>query len=67
MGGATDSGGSSTALNTAELYDSTSQTFAAVGNMTSVREHQTASLLNDGTVLQTGGTDGTNLFGSAEL
>jgi N-acetylneuraminic acid mutarotase/uncharacterized protein YjdB len=66
-GGATDSGGSSTALNTAELYDPTSQTFTAVGNMTSVREHQTASLLNDGTVLEAGGTDGTNIFNTAEL
>jgi len=66
-GGATDSGGSSTALNAAELYDPTSQTFTAVGNMTSVREHQTASLLNDGTVLEAGGTDGNNIFSTAEL
>jgi len=66
-GGATDSGGGSTALNAAELYNPTSQTFTAVGNMTSVREHQTASLLNDGTVLEAGGTDGTNIFNTAEL
>jgi hypothetical protein len=67
-GGATDSGGSSTALNTAEVYDPTSQTFTAVaGNMTSVREHQTSSLLNDGTVLEAGGTDGSNIFNTAEL
>jgi len=66
-GGATDSGGSSTALNAAELYDPASQTFTAVGNMTSVREHQTVSLLNDGTVLEAGGTDGTNIFNTAEL
>jgi len=66
-GGATDSGGSSTALNTAELYDPVSQTFTAVGNMTSIREHQTASLLNDGAVLEAGGTDGTNIFNTADL
>ena len=66
-GGATDSGGSSTPLNTAELYDPTSQTFTAAGNMTSVREHQTTSLLNDGTALVAGGIDGTNIFNTAEL
>ena len=66
-GGATDSGGSSTALNTAELYNAASQTFTAVSNMAGVREHQTASLLNDGTVLVAGGTDGTNIFNTAEL
>ena len=68
MGGESDSGGTSTALNTAELYDPTAQTYNAVsGTMTSVREHQTATLLNDGTVLETGGTDGTNVFNTAEL
>src|ERR1035437_536960 len=67
-GGATDSGGNTTPLNTAELYDPASQTFTFVaGNMASVREHQTASLLNDGTVLVAGGTDGTNIFNPAEL
>jgi trimeric autotransporter adhesin len=66
-GGATDSGSSSTTLNAAELYDPTSQTFTAVSNMTSVREHQTTSLLNDGTVLEAGGTDGINVFNTAEL
>jgi uncharacterized protein YjdB len=67
-GGEADSGGSSTALNTAELYDPIAQQFTAVaGNMTSVREHQTATLLNDGTVLEDGGTDGTNAFNTAEI
>jgi len=66
-GGATDSPGSGTALNTAEFYDPTSQTFTIVGNMTSIREHQTTSLLNDGTVLVTGGTDGSSIFNTAEL
>ena len=67
-GGEADSGGSSTALNTAELYDPIAQQFTAIaGNMTSVREHQTATLLNDGTVLEDGGTDGTNAFNTAEV
>jgi len=67
-GGANDSNGTSVALETAELYDPTSQTFTAVsGTMTSVREQQTATLLNDGTVLEAGGTDGTNVFNTAEI
>jgi uncharacterized protein YjdB len=66
-GGATDSGGNSTALNSAEVYDPASQTFALVGDMNSVRDHQTASLLNDGTVLEAGGTDGTNIFNTADI
>ena len=66
-GGATDALGSSTALITVELYDPASQTFAAAGNMASAREHQTASLLNDGTVLVVGGTNGTNALNTADL
>lgn len=67
-GGENDSGGTSVALNSAELYDPSAQTFTAVsGNMTSVREYQTATLLNDGTVLEVGGTDGTNIFSAAEI
>src|ERR1700733_8008257 len=65
-GGATDSPGSSTPLNTAESYDPASQTFTIVGNMASIREHQSTSLLNDGTVLVAGGTDGSNIFNTAE-
>ncbi len=67
MGGAADSGGGSTALSLAELYDPVNAMFTPVGNMTSIREHQTASLLNDGTVLETGGTDGSNIFNTADL
>lgn len=66
-GGATDPPESITVLNTVELYDPASQTFAAQNNMTSAREHQTTSLLNDGTVFVTGGTDGNNIFNTAEI
>ncbi len=67
-GGEHDAGGNSTGLNTAEVYNPTALTFTAVpGNMTSVREHQIATLLNDGTVLEDGGTDGTNIFNTAEI
>lgn len=66
-GGATDGSTNSTPLNTAELYDPVSQSFTSIDDMTSVREHQTVTLLNDGTALVTGGTDGSNIFDSAEL
>ncbi|HUI75386.1 MAG TPA: kelch repeat-containing protein [Candidatus Acidoferrum sp.] len=67
-GGENDSGGGTTALNSAELYDPTTLTFTAVpGMMTNAREHQTATLLNDGTVLEDGGTDGTTILNTAEL
>ena len=67
-GGEIDAGGSGAALNSAELYDPAAQIFTPVsGNMTSVREHQTATLLNDGTVLEAGGNDGTNAFNTAEV
>lgn len=67
-GGESDSGGNSTVLNTAEVYDPTSQTFTAVaGNTTGIGEYQTATLLNDGTVLLDGGTGGTSIFNTAEI
>jgi uncharacterized protein YjdB len=66
-GGATDASGSSTPLSSAEVYDPASQTFTATSSMTSVRDRQTTSLLSDGTVLVDGGTDGVNIFNTAEL
>jgi hypothetical protein len=67
-GGATDASNSSAPLSNAEIFYPTSQTFTAVPTtMTSVREQQTVTLLNDGTMLESGGTDGTNIFNTAEL
>lgn len=48
-----------TALNTAELFDPTAQSFTATNNMTSGHAYYTANLLPDGTVLLAGGIDAT--------
>jgi hypothetical protein len=56
-------------LNTSELYDPNAATFSLVGKMTIGRAAHTATRLNDGTVLITGGADtaGAEVFSSAEI
>lgn len=53
-------------LKSAELYDSASRTFSAIGDMTQARVNHTATLLANGKVLIVGG-DFRNTFMSAEL
>jgi hypothetical protein len=59
-GGASSNAGTFTSLNTAEIYDPTTELFSpTTGPMTAFRWQHTATLLGDGTVLLTGGFDGT--------
>jgi len=68
-GGNAGTGSSFTVFNTAELFDPGTSIFTTTGNMTAARGEHTATVLQDGRVLLTGGYDNNPANGqvSAEI
>lgn len=57
VGGSSGVGNAYTYLNSAEIFDPSTNSFAAAGNLNLARARHTASLLQNGKVLVTGGQD----------
>jgi hypothetical protein len=66
-GGFQFGGGTDLPQSSAEVYDPVAATFATTGSLNSARATQTATLLNNGTVLVAGGFDSNGSLASAEL
>jgi hypothetical protein len=60
-------GGAQQALDSVELYDPGTGTFNLFGTMTVARQNHTATLLNDGRIVITGGVGRPYVSGTAEL
>jgi prepilin-type N-terminal cleavage/methylation domain-containing protein len=60
-------GGIAQALDSVEIYDPTSGKFSSFGTLTVARQNHTATLLNDGRILITGGVGRPFVSGTAEL
>jgi hypothetical protein len=59
--------GGSAALSSAEVYDPKTSSFSPTGSLTAAREWCQATTLQDGSVLVTGGWNGTKDYATAEL
>ncbi|MFC1727590.1 kelch repeat-containing protein [Patescibacteria group bacterium] len=59
--------GAYTTLSTTELYDPVAKTWALTNNLSQIRYSHTATLLNNGKVLVTGGYTGSNNVSSCEI
>jgi N-acetylneuraminic acid mutarotase len=69
-GGGNDGGESSIGVNTADLFDPTTNTISATGTLTNARREHTNTLLSDGRVLVAGGSStrfSTSTLSSAEI
>lgn len=66
VGGAA-SGPKNPPVDTAEIFDPVAGTFSSIGPMHSPRQWPLVTLLNDGSVLVTGGLDSNGLLATAEL
>ena len=60
-------GGLQRALDSVEIYDPVARTMSLFGTMTVARQNHTATLLQDGRILISGGVDSPSISGTAEL